>query len=250
MESVIRDVIMEDFLSKGFFSNNQYGFIKGRSTVLQLLKIFDDRTYKLDQGVQIDVIYTDFEKAFDKVPHLGLISKLKAYDIGSKLIVWIQDFLCNRKQRIGINWCFSQWFTVSSGIPQGSILGPILFLIFINDLSEICATEQDTVMYLYADDAKVYGTITCNSDHLHLQKVIDHIKEWCDQWLLPLNVHKRSQVSYTSRLSIDTAYDINNTDAVSNVQKVDQIKDLGILYDLHLTFKDYIQEKKLIKHIL
>jgi len=65
-----------------------------------------------------------------------------------------------------------------------------LFLIFIIDLPEICATEQDTVMYLYAEYAKVYSTITCNSDHLHLQKVIDHIKEWCDQWLLPLNIHK------------------------------------------------------------
>jgi len=105
----------------------------------------------MDHGVQIDVIYTDFEKAFNKVPHLGLISKLKAYYIDSKLIVWIEDFLCNRKQRIGVNGSFSQWFTVSSGIPQGSIL----FLIFINDLPEICATEQDTVMYLYADDAKV-----------------------------------------------------------------------------------------------
>ena len=109
MESIIRDVIMEDFLSKEFFSDNQYGFIKGRSTVLQLLKIFDDWTHKMDQGVQIDVIYTDFEKAFDKVPHLGLISKLKAYDIDSKLIVWIEDFLCNRKQRIGVNGSFSQW---------------------------------------------------------------------------------------------------------------------------------------------
>ena len=79
---------MEDFFNKGFFSDNQYSFIKGQSTVLQLLKIFDDWTYKLNQGVQIDVIYTDFEKAFDKVPHLGLISKLKVYDINSKLIVW------------------------------------------------------------------------------------------------------------------------------------------------------------------
>jgi len=197
----------------------------------------------MDQGVQIDVIYTDFEKAFDRVPHLGLISKLKAYDIDSKLIVWIEDFLCSRKQRIGVNGSFSQWFTVSSGIPQGSILGPILFLIIINDLPEICATEQDTVMYLYTDDAKVYSTIACDNDHLHLQKVIDHIKEWCDQWLLPLNINKCSHMSYTSRLSIDTAYHINNTGSVSNIQKVDQIKDLGILYDSHLTFKDHIQEK-------
>jgi len=96
-------------------------------------------------------------------------------------------------------------------------------------------------MYLYADDAKVYSTITCDNDHLHLQKVIDHIKEWCDQWLLPLNINVLT-MSYTSRLSIDTAYHINNTDPVSNIQKVDQIKDLGILYDSHLTFKDHIQK--------
>jgi len=88
-------------------------------------------------------------------------------------------------------------------------------------------------MYLYDDDAKVYSTITCDSDHLHLQEVIDHIKEWCDQWLLPLNINKCSHMSYTSRLCIDTAYHINNTDSVSNIQKVDQIKDLGILYDSH-----------------
>ena len=89
----------------------------------------DDWTYKMDQGVQIDTLYrfmthyTDFEKAFDKVPHLGLINILKAYDIDSKLIVWIEDFLCNLKQRIGENECFSQRYTVSSRIPQGSILG-------------------------------------------------------------------------------------------------------------------------------
>ena len=149
---------------------------------------------------------------------MSSVCSFLAHTVDNKLIVWIEDFLCNRKQRIGVNWCFSKWCTVSSGIPQGSILGPILFLIFINDLPEICATEQNTVMYLYADNAKVYSTITCNSDHLHLQKVIglDHIKEWCDQWLLPLNIHKCSHVSYTSRLSIDTEYHINNTDSASN----------------------------------
>ena len=70
-----------------------------------------------------------------------------------------------------------------------------------------------------------------------------YIKEWCDQWLLPLNINKCFHMPYTSRLSIDTAYHINNIDSVSNIQKVDQIKDLGILYDSHLTFQDHIQEK-------
>ena len=95
MESIVRDIVMDNFLSSDFFSDNQYR----RSTVIQLLKIMDEWTYNLDQGIQINVVYTDFEKAFDKVPHQDLISKFEAYNLNI-LLLWIQDFLCNRKQRV------------------------------------------------------------------------------------------------------------------------------------------------------
>ena len=98
MESIIRDHIIEFFFQNSYFSNKQYGFIKGRSTVLQLLKIMDDWTAQLDSGGQVDVIYTDFAKAFDTVPHQRLLLKIKTYNIDTDLLPWITDFLCNRKQ--------------------------------------------------------------------------------------------------------------------------------------------------------
>jgi hypothetical protein len=127
MES-LRQSITDHFLDNNAFSNKQFGFIKGRSTVMQLLKVMDMWTESLESGGQIDVVYTDLEKAFDKVPHKRLISKLCSYKIYPGDIKWIESFLTNRRERVRINGFFFFWKEVLSGIPQGSILGPLLFI--------------------------------------------------------------------------------------------------------------------------
>ena len=146
---------MEHFVKNKLFTCKQFGFIKGRSTVLQLLKVLDIWTHNLEIGGNIDVIYTDLEKAFDKVPHKRLISKLKSYGINADVIAWIEAFLSTRRQRVKINNVFSEWASVLSGIPQGSILGPLQFIIYINDLVDLCSN---------ADDAKLFRHILSRLD--------------------------------------------------------------------------------------
>jgi len=179
IEGFIRDYIMKHFTDNNLFNNNQYGFLKGRSTMLQLLRIMDEWTECLESGRQMNVIYADFEKAFDKVCHKLLIHKLRYYKVNESVVPCIESFLCNRKQRVKINGFYSDWADVLSGIPQGTILGPILFIIYINDSPDVC--QQFSNVYLLADDAKLYKHVITDDDHQALQKGLNTFQEWSDR---------------------------------------------------------------------
>ena len=142
------------------FSPKQFGFIGGHSTTLQLLKVLDEWTQILDEGGSLDVVYMDYMKAFDTVPHRRLLTKLTSYGITGKVHRWIEAFLSGRQQRVSVNGCFSSWAAVLSSIPQGSVLGPVLFVLFINDLPDIVASHA----YLFADDTKVFRRVENEDD--------------------------------------------------------------------------------------
>ena len=237
LESMIRDHVMEHFKINKLFNNNQYGFIKGRSTTTQLLKILDDWTDYLEGNGQIDVIYTDFAKAFDKVPHKRLIHKLKSYNIDENVVQWIIAFLTNRQQKVKINGSLSEWLEVLSGIPQGTVLGPLLFLIYINDLPDVC--DSYSKMSLFADDAKIYTYINNVDDCISLQHNANKLYQWTQDWELTLNIDKCTVCKYGMKITINSDYYLNNI----KLEEVHTVKDLGVTFDDHLQFKDHCLDK-------
>ena len=237
MESFIRDHVMKYLMENKLLTVKQHGFICGRSTVTQLLKYLDDCAKCVASGKVVDAIYLDFEKAFDTVPHRRLLEKLKAYGIAGEIFYWISDYLRERTQVVLVNGTDSEIGAVSSGVPQGSVLGPLLFVLYINDMLDNITSDG----LLFADDTKVYRQICSKEDALKLQLDIDLMKAWTDKWLLHFNddkchvltLGKIENILYTHR------YKINDKE----LEHVFEEKDLGVHVDADLSFEEHIATK-------
>ena len=155
---------------------SQHGFTYSKSCQTNLLEYLNTLTKLVDEGHNIDILYLDFAKAFDKVPHQRLLRKLEAYGITDKVLAWVESWLTGRMQRVVLNGVVSDWEHVSSGVPQGSVLGPTCFVVFIDDLDEVVDLVNGFI-YKFADDTKYGKTVVDEADREQMQQCIDKLLE-------------------------------------------------------------------------
>ena len=173
----------------------QHGFRKRRSCETQLILTIDDLARGLNDKQQIDAILLDFSKAIDRVPQKRLLLKLKHYGVRGNILSWIEDFLSARTQKVIIEGSKSTPSPLSSGVPQGTVLGPLLFLAYINDMPECVRSE----IKLFADDSLLYRRIQNNADCCQLQEDLDKLQEWEQKWQIAFNADKCEVIRITNK---------------------------------------------------
>ena len=224
MESIVADEMTRYFEEMNILSGAQHGFRRRRSCLTNLLLVRDCWTKEVDNGHQVDVIYLDFSKAFDRVQHPVLLQKLSDLGIGGSLLRWIEYYLQERTSTVKISGVHSDSLPVSSGVPQGSVLGPLLFLIHINDLP----SHVKSKITIFADDAKISRAITSPADHDVLQSDLNSIHNWSVANQLPLNPGKCHVISLRGNVQHEYSLGI---DLLSRVQSE---RDLGVIVQNNL----------------
>ena len=202
--------------------------------------VLDKWTSTIDEGGCVDVIYCDFQKAFDKVPHRRLLHKLERYGIKGKLLGWVRHFLLGRVQRVRVGGTTSSDREVISGIPQGSVLGPILFVSYINDLPP---TASNSDLFLFADDLKLFKSIFSVTDQELLQKDLIQVKAWSDNNLLKLHPEKCVQMRIGKSKTPEKTYTLHEDTSLPPLKKSTKEKDIGVIIDSSLSFEHHMTEK-------
>ena len=194
----------------------------------------DEWTSVLAEGGQIYVVYMDFQKAFDTMPHRRLLEKPESYGIRSKTKRWIASFLGDRRQRVMVNRTASEWRPVTSGIPQGSVLGPGLFGVYINDLPK----NVTSGVRLFANDTKVSRQIRKENDAKEVQ---DGLQGWSDMWLLKFHPQKCKLMSIGRKNKYHRYYMMVDNNKIY-LEETTAEKDIGVVFDQNLNFRPHMEE--------
>ena len=232
LEHVVHSNIMTHFDNFNVLDNAQHGFRKFRSCVTQLINTLNDFANCLKAHQQIDAVLLDFSKAFDKVDHEGLLLKLEHLGIRGPLLNWTRSFLIDRTQRVVVDGKESTPSNVQSGVPQGTVLGPLFFLVYINDISK--GLSKGTKLNLFADDSLLYRIIRSAEDILILQKDLNTLQLWEKKWKMEFHPGKCQLLRITNKKKpLIATYTIHNTP----ISETDSAKYLGVVIDSHLHWR-------------
>ena len=218
-------------------STAQHGFLPHRSCHTNLATYLHHAWNSMSDGCQTDAIYTDFSSAFQSVNHKLLVFKLRnSFHISGKILDWFVSYLSGREQRVVVNGKASEWKDVTSGVPEGALLAPLLFALYINDLP-LAVKSSECVMF--ADDVKLFYRVRAAPDCLLLQSDLDNLSRWSADWQLKLNPSKCHAFTMTLKTSaVLYPYSISG----SVLERVSEVRDLGVLLDSKLTFSAHINQ--------
>ena len=235
MESIIKASVTKHLIDNKLITKQQHGFLAKHSTCSQLLECVNDWSFTLNIRNSVDVVYIDFLKAFDSVVHSKLLHKLKAYGIAGNLLQWITNFLCNRFQSVKVGVHTSSFIPVISGVPQGSVLGPLLFLIYINDLVDVIG--PNLTAKLFADDVKIYVNVSEIDGVDLLQGGLTAISRWASKWQLKIAISKCVAL-HLGRHNLQQDYAIGGV----SLPNVREVRDLGVTVDSKLSFSAHLAQ--------
>ena len=231
LERIVRDAVVVHMIINNLICSEQHGFVPRKACVTNLLETVDFVTKNMSERIPTDIIFLDFAKAFDKVPHRRLLHKLECIGIVGQAINWICAFLSSRRQRVMMGEVASDWAIVKSGVPQGSVLAPTLFIAYVNDLPS-CIVNR---CKLYADDCKILARIKTINDSRALQKDIDSVVEWCNKWLMELNASK-CKVMHCGRGNLRAQYTIMGRVMATTERE----RDLGIILTPNMKWHEQV----------
>ena len=231
LEKIVRKNIMAHLNENNLLSKHQHGFCEGKSCLTNLLEALEDITSMIDDGLPVDGVFLDFKKAFDKVSHERLLFKVHQMGIEGSLLEWISNFLSDRSQRVKVNNSYSDWQLVTSGVPQGSVLGPILFIIYINDFPVLLKNTCK----MFADDAKIYGKVENIADKESIQNDLQQCVQWANVWLMEYN-KKKCKVIHFGTKNQNFDYQMEG----HKLTVIEEEKDLGVIVSQNLKWSKQV----------
>ena len=238
MERVVHKHIFNFLRDKQLLHRSQYGFIPNNSCVHQLVYIHDMIMQALDNKKQIRMIFCDITKAFDRVWHKGLLHKCRSLGITGRLLEWLKDYLSERKQRVNVDGTFSDWNGILAGVPQGSVLGPLLFLIFINDLPN----EMSNHVKLFADDTTLFLEFDSQNNiamEASQQRDIKMLEKWAKKWLVTFNPSKTECVTFHTRQTAAIGHNLQLMN--TSIPNVESHIHLGLTMHSHGNWTEHIK---------